>query len=70
MVDASMLKLYTSEAKVKSSLDAVQIFGAYGYMKESLVEKQLRDSMSAKIYSGTSEIQKMIIAKSLEETNG
>jgi alkylation response protein AidB-like acyl-CoA dehydrogenase len=68
--DVSMLKLYTSESKVKNSLNAVQTFGAYGYMKETFVEKQLRDSIAAKIYSGTSEIQKMIIAKSLEEGNG
>lgn len=65
MADASMLKLFTSEAKVKNSLEAVQIFGAYGYMKEYMVEKQLRDSIAAKIYSGTSEVQKLIISESL-----
>ncbi len=64
--DASMLKLVTSEAKVSNSLDAIQIFGAYGYMKEYQVEKQLRDSLAAKIYSGTNEIQKKIIAEKLE----
>jgi len=63
--EASMLKLYVSDSKVKNSLDAVQIFGAYGYIKESIVEKQLRDSLAAKIYSGTSEIQKKIISESL-----
>lgn len=67
MADASMSKLLTSESKVKNSLDAVQIFGAYGYMKESDVERQLRDSMAAKIYSGTSEIQRKIISESLEK---
>lgn len=65
MADASMLKLLVSEARVKSSLDAVQILGAYGYMKESDAEKQLRDSIASKIYSGTSEIQKKIIADDL-----
>jgi alkylation response protein AidB-like acyl-CoA dehydrogenase len=65
MARAAMLKLLASEAKVKNSLDAVQIFGAYGYIKESPVEKQLRDSIAATIYSGTSEIQRKIIAESL-----
>jgi alkylation response protein AidB-like acyl-CoA dehydrogenase len=60
-----MVKLYTSEARVKNSLDSLYIFGGYGYMKESLVEKQLRDSIAAKIYSGTSEIQKKIISESM-----
>jgi alkylation response protein AidB-like acyl-CoA dehydrogenase len=63
--DASKCKLYISDSKVKNSLDAVQIFGAYGYLKESQIEKQLRDSISAKIYSGTSEIHRKIIAESL-----
>lgn len=62
---AAMLKLSASESKVKNSLDAVQIFGAYGYMKESRVEKQLRDSIAATIYSGTSEIQRKIIAEQI-----
>ena len=62
---AAMLKLLTSESKVKNSLSAVQIFGAYGYLKESDVEKQLRDSIAATLYSGTSEIQKNIISERL-----
>lgn len=62
---ASMLKLYTSESKVKNSLDAVSIFGAYGYMKETDTEKELRDSVAATIYSGTSDIQRKIIAEQL-----
>ncbi len=65
MTEASMVKLFTSEARVKNSMDSVQIFGGYGYMKESMVEKQLRDSIASKIYSGTSEIQKKIISERL-----
>lgn len=68
--DASMAKLVISNAKVKNSLEAVQLFGAYGYMKEYMVEKQLRDSIAATIYSGTSEIQKKIISESLEKIDG
>jgi alkylation response protein AidB-like acyl-CoA dehydrogenase len=65
LAEASLLKYHTAESKVHNSTDAVQIFGAYGYIKESLVEKQLRDSMAATIYSGTSEIQKKIITEGL-----
>lgn len=67
--DASMLKLFTSESKVQNSLDAVQIFGGYGFMKEFLVEKQLRDSIGAKLYSGTSQIQKRLIIEGIGEIN-
>ncbi|WP_410511178.1 acyl-CoA dehydrogenase family protein [Paenibacillus sp. BR2-3] len=67
MYRASMLKLHTSESKVQNSLDAVQIWGAYGYVKESVVEKQMRDSLAAKIYSGTSEMQKKIMLDHLGE---
>ena len=60
-----MAKLYLSECCVQSSLDAVQIFGGYGYTKEYELERDLRDSVASKIYSGTSEIQGEIIARSL-----
>ncbi|RCX16303.1 L-prolyl-[peptidyl carrier protein] dehydrogenase [Anaerobacterium chartisolvens] len=70
LADASMVKLVVSNAKIKNSLDAVQIFGAYGFMKEYMVEKQLRDSIPATIYSGTSEIQKKIISEGLEKIDG
>jgi alkylation response protein AidB-like acyl-CoA dehydrogenase len=60
--EASIAKLYVSEACVQSCLDAIQIYGGYGYMTEYEVERELRDAISSKIYSGTSEIQKVIIA--------
>jgi acyl-CoA dehydrogenase len=63
--EAAIAKLYVSESYVKSCLDAVQIFGGYGYMTEQQVERDLRDSVSSTIYSGTSEIQRVIIAKGL-----
>lgn len=65
LADASMIKLLASESKVKNSLDALQISGAYGYMKGNPVERQIRDSLSATLYSGTSEIQKKIIGEQL-----
>jgi alkylation response protein AidB-like acyl-CoA dehydrogenase len=64
-LEAAMAKLYVSESLVKSSLDAVQIFGGYGYMTEQQVERDLRDSIASTIYSGTSEIQRNIIANGL-----
>jgi alkylation response protein AidB-like acyl-CoA dehydrogenase len=64
-LEAAMAKLYVSESLVKSSLDAVQIFGGYGYMTEQQVERDLRDSIASTIYSGTSEIQRNIIADGL-----
>ena len=65
MQEAAMAKLYVSESFVKSSLDAIQIFGGYGYMREQGIERDLRDAVGGTLYSGTSEIQRNIIAKSL-----
>jgi alkylation response protein AidB-like acyl-CoA dehydrogenase len=60
--EASMVKLYVSECFVRSSLDALQIHGGYGYMTEYEVERDVRDAIAGRIYSGTSEIQRNIIA--------
>jgi alkylation response protein AidB-like acyl-CoA dehydrogenase len=46
-------------------LDAVQVFGGYGYMTEQGVERDLRDAVGSTLYSGTSEIQRNIIARAL-----
>jgi alkylation response protein AidB-like acyl-CoA dehydrogenase len=62
---AAAAKLFTSEAWVATSLDAIQVHGAYGYMKESGVERDLRDAVASTIYSGTSEIQRVILARML-----
>jgi alkylation response protein AidB-like acyl-CoA dehydrogenase len=63
--EAAAAKLFTSEALVQSSLDAIQVHGAYGYMKESGIERDLRDAVASTIYSGTSEIQRVILARML-----
>lgn len=63
MLEAAIAKLYLSESAVQSSLDAIQVFGGYGYMTEYEVERDLRDAVGAKIYSGTVEIQRNIIAR-------
>ncbi|HET9235060.1 MAG TPA: acyl-CoA dehydrogenase family protein, partial [Candidatus Eisenbacteria bacterium] len=59
---ASMAKLHASEVCVHNCLDAIQIHGGYGYMTEFNVERELRDALAGTLYSGTSEIQKLIIA--------
>ncbi len=64
-MDAAMAKLYLSESWIKSCLDAVQIHGGYGYTTEYEVERDLRDSIGSTLYSGTSEIQRNIIARYL-----
>jgi len=65
LAEAAAAKLFTSEAWVASSLDAIQVHGAYGYLKESGVERDLRDAVASTIYSGTSEIQRVILARML-----
>lgn len=62
---ASMAKLYSSKIAVECALDAVQIHGGYGYVREYLVERYLRDAKVTEIYEGTSEIQRLIIAREL-----
>jgi alkylation response protein AidB-like acyl-CoA dehydrogenase len=60
--EPSETKLHISESWVQNCLDAMQIHGARGYMVDSGLEKQLRDALASRIYSGTSEIQKVILA--------
>jgi alkylation response protein AidB-like acyl-CoA dehydrogenase len=61
--EAAMAKYYASEVAVKTATDAVQIFGGYGYTKDFPVEKFFRDSKLCTIGEGTSEIQKIVIAR-------
>ena len=63
--DSAIAKLYVSESFVQSSLAAIQLHGGYGYSTEFEVERDLRDALASRIYSGTSEMQKEIIARSL-----
>jgi alkylation response protein AidB-like acyl-CoA dehydrogenase len=64
-LESAMAKLYASEVSVYASNEAVQIHGGYGYTKDFPVEKYYRDSKLCTIGEGTSEIQKVVIAKSL-----
>nr|HMS66130.1 acyl-CoA dehydrogenase family protein [Ignavibacteria bacterium] len=63
--EASMGKLLASQAAVNCALESIQIHGGYGYVREYLVERYLRDSKITQIYEGTSEIQKIVIAREL-----
>lgn len=65
VLEAAVAKLFVSEAHVREALAAVQIHGGYGYTTELEVERELRDAIPETIYSGTSEMQRKIIARSL-----
>jgi alkylation response protein AidB-like acyl-CoA dehydrogenase len=65
MLEAAVAKLYVSECLVSSCQDALQIHGGYGYMVEQGIERELRDALGSTLYSGTSEIQRNLIAKGL-----
>ena len=62
---ASMAKLFASEMANRAAYQALQIHGGYGYMKEFKVERLYRDARATTIYEGTSEIQRLVIAREL-----
>ncbi|MDC3414953.1 acyl-CoA dehydrogenase [Aquibacillus sp. 3ASR75-11] len=63
--ETSMAKLYASKAAMKAAIEAVQIYGGYGYTEDYPVERFFRDAKITQIYEGTSEIQHMVVAKHL-----
>jgi alkylation response protein AidB-like acyl-CoA dehydrogenase len=63
--EASMAKCWAGDAAMKVAIDAVQVFGGYGYTREFPVERYMRDAKIMQIYEGTSQIQRLIIAKEL-----
>ena len=63
--ESAMAKLYASKIAVECALEAIQIHGGYGYVREYLVERYLRDAKITEIYEGTSEIQRIVIAREL-----
>lgn len=60
---SSMAKLYASEVAMKTTIEAVQIHGGYGFVKEYHVERLMRDAKITQIYEGTSEIQRIVISR-------
>jgi len=69
-VESSMAKLFASELSVEAALEAVQIHGGYGYLKDYPVERYLRDSKLGTIGEGTSEVQRLVIARELLALRG
>ncbi|CAM3308758.1 acyl-CoA dehydrogenase [Brevibacillus invocatus] len=63
--EASMAKLFASDAAMKLAIEAVQVFGGYGYTREYPVERLFRDAKITQIYEGTNEIQHLVITKQL-----
>lgn len=64
-MQAAMAKLFASRSAMECADEAIQIHGGYGYVREYLVERYLRDAKITEIYEGTSEIQRIVIARSL-----
>jgi alkylation response protein AidB-like acyl-CoA dehydrogenase len=64
-LSSSMAKVYASEAAMWCSTEAVQIHGGYGYVKEFHVERLMRDAKITQIYEGTSEVQRIVISRSI-----
>ncbi|MFZ1380371.1 MAG: acyl-CoA dehydrogenase [Saprospiraceae bacterium] len=64
-VAASMAKLFASEVAMRQTVEAVQIHGGYGYVKEYHVERLMRDAKITQIYEGTSEVQRIVISRSI-----
>jgi butyryl-CoA dehydrogenase len=60
-----MAKLFSSEAAMDATIEAVQLHGGYGYSREYPVERMMRDAKILEIGEGTSEIQRMVIAREL-----
>ncbi|WOV87968.1 acyl-CoA dehydrogenase [Sporosarcina oncorhynchi] len=63
--EASMAKLFASQAAMDNAIEAVQVFGGYGYTEDYPVERYFRDAKVTQIYEGTSEIQRIVISKHL-----
>lgn len=64
-LQASMAKLFASQVAMEVTVEAVQVHGGYGYVKEFHVERLMRDAKITQIYEGTSEIQKIVIARAI-----
>ncbi|RJS23220.1 acyl-CoA dehydrogenase [Corallococcus sp. H22C18031201] len=63
MLEASLVKLHVSEAWVQTCLDAMQVHGGQGYLTETGLEREARDALGSRIFSGTSEIQRDLVAR-------
>jgi len=66
-ISSAMAKVYASETAMWVTTEAVQIHGGYGYVKEYHVERMMRDAKITQIYEGTSEVQRIVIGRSLSK---
>ena len=64
-LSASMAKVYASETAMWTATEAVQVHGGYGFVKEYHVERMMRDAKITQIYEGTSEVQRIVISRSI-----
>ena len=64
-IASSMAKLFSSEVAMKTTVEAIQVHGGYGYVKEYHVERLMRDAKITQIYEGTSEVQRIVIGRSV-----
>ena len=62
-LSGSMAKVFASEVAMRTTVEAVQIHGGYGYVKEYHVERLMRDAKITQIYEGTSEVQRIVISR-------
>ena len=62
---SAMAKLYASQVAMKTTIEAVQVHGGYGFVKEYHVERLMRDAKITQIYEGTSEVQKIVISRAV-----
>lgn len=69
LMASSMAKLFASETAMKVTVEAVQVHGGYGFVKEYHVERLMRDAKITQIYEGTSEIQRIVLSRSIEKDN-
>jgi alkylation response protein AidB-like acyl-CoA dehydrogenase len=60
-----MAKLFCSDVAMRATVEAVQVLGGYGYVKEYPVERMMRDAKITQIYEGTNEIQRLVIARTM-----
>jgi alkylation response protein AidB-like acyl-CoA dehydrogenase len=67
--ESAMAKLYTTDAAMWITTEAVQIHGGYGYVKEYHVERLMREAKVTQIYEGTSEIQRIIISRAIKDAS-
>jgi len=62
---SSIAKVYASETAMRTTVEAVQVHGGYGFVKEYHVERLMRDAKITQIYEGTSEVQRIVISRSI-----